>query len=157
MNRYGTLAREHWTKNAPSKVAQLENPGEFFESLGEQVADRVATLSREIEAQTPAEPDYLAQVGRLTAIRKQAEEIVLTDLVWLAPDQVEYDEAEAAFEELMSLPDRLELEWAMRNLRDNQDDEDRMLSTSDYEERLLNMQQTHQRIVELETKIPHNH
>jgi hypothetical protein len=154
MNRYGMLALEHWTKSAPSKVAQLENPSEFFEDLGEQVGERVATLSREIEAQTPAKPDFMDQVRQLTAIRKQAEEIVLTDLVWLAPDQVEYDEAEAASQELGELPDLAELERQIRYLQEDQSDPVSALLTAVYEERLASLQEMHARVVVLEAKIP---
>lgn len=153
MNRYGMLAREHWTKYAPSKVAQLENPDEFFESLGEQVADRVTTLSRILEEQHRPAPDYLDQVALLNAYRKQAEERALNDLVWLTPDQVEYDETEAASQELGELPDRAELERQIRYLQEDQSDPDSALLTAVYEERLAQMQQTLARIVELEAKV----
>jgi|GEM_PF-1417322 hypothetical protein len=154
MNRYGMLAREHWTKYAPSRVAQLENPDEFFESLGEQVADRVTTLSRTLEGQHRPSPDYVNQVALLNAYRKQAEERALSDLVWLTPDQVEYDEAEAASQELGELPDRAELERQIRYLQEDQNDPDSALLTAVYEERLTQMQQTLARIVELEAKVP---
>lgn len=154
MNRYGMLAREHWTKYAPSRVAQLENPDEFFESLGEQVADRVTTLSRILEGQHRPSPDYLNQVALLNAYRKQAEERALSDLVWLTPDQVEYDETEAASQELGELPDRAELERQIRYLQEDQSDPDSALLTAVYEERLAQMQQTLARIVELEAKVP---
>lgn len=159
MNRYGILAREHWTTYAPSRVNQLENPDEFFTALGEQVAERISTLSREIEAQSPAEPDYLHQVGRLTAIRKQAEETVLTELVWLTPDQVEYDEAEAASQELGELPRREDVEQAIRELQENQADPDpyARLLTGEFEQQLAAMQQTLARIVELEAKLSEAH
>lgn len=157
MNRYGTLAREHWTKYAPSKVAALEDPEQFFESLGEQVAERVTSLSVILENEHRPSPDFLDQVGLLNAIRKQAEEVALSDLVWLTPDQVEYDDVEAASEELWQLPDRLQIEQTIRDLQRNQndpDDPDAGLSTIDYEERLADLQQTLARIKELEAKIP---
>ena len=154
MNRYGILAREHWTKYAPSKVAQLENPDEFFESLGEQVADRVTTLSRIREGEHRPSPDFLDQVALLNAYRKEAEERALSDLVWLTPDQVEYDETEAASQELGQLPDRAELERQIRYLQEDQSDPDSALLTAVYEERLAQMQQTLARIVKLEEKIP---
>ncbi len=154
MNRYGMLAREHWTKHAPSRVAQLENPDEYFESLGEQVAERVETLARLLEDEHSPSPDYLNQVGRLNAIRRQAEEVALNDLVWLTFDQVEYDEVEAASQELGELPDRAELERQIRYLQEDQSDPDSALLTAVYEERLAQMQQALARIVELEAKIP---
>ncbi len=154
MNRYGILAREHWTTHAPSRVNQLENPDEFFTELGEQVSERVASLSMILEQEHQPSPNYLDQVGRLNAIRKQAEEVALKDLVWLAPEQVEYDEVEAASQELGELPDRAELEQQIRHLQEDQSDPDSALLTAVYEERLAQMQQTLARIVELEAKIP---
>lgn len=157
MNRYGMLAREHWTTHAPSRVNQLPDPDQFFTELGEQITERISTLAREIEAQSPAEPDYLDQVGRLTAIRKQAEETVLTELVWLTPDQVEYDEAEAASQELAELPNRAELEQRIQYLQEDQSDPDVALLTAVYEERLASLQQTLARVRALEARIPATH
>lgn len=90
----------------------------------------------------------------LNAYRKQAEERALSDLVWLTPDQVEYDETEAASQELGELPDRAELERQIRYLQEDQSDPDSALLTAVYEERLAQMQQTLARIVELEAKVP---
>lgn len=154
MNRYGILAREHWTTHAPSRVNQLENPDEFFTALGEQVSERVTSLTAILEQEHQPSPNYLDQVGRLTAIRQQAEEVALKDLVWLAPEQVEYDETEAASQELGELPNRAELERQIRHLQEDQSDPDSALLTAVYEERLAQLQQTLARIVELEAKLP---
>jgi hypothetical protein len=44
------------------------------------------------EAGNPAGKDFMERVGRLNAIRKQAEEIVLADLVLLPPEPEAADE-----------------------------------------------------------------
>lgn len=150
MNQYGVLAREHWTKYAPSRVAQMENAQEFFEGLGEQVATQVTTLSRQLEAQSPPEAEYLNQVGRLTAIRKQAEEVALSDLVWLPADQVEYSELEAAEIELGELPDRLYLQAEIRDLLADQQEPEPQLFPQEAEARLANLRGLLARVVELE-------
>lgn len=154
MNRYGILAREHWTTHAPSRVNQLENPDEFFTELGQQVSERVASPSAILEQEHQPSPNYLDQVGRLTAIRQQAEEVALKDLVWLAPDQVECDETEAASQELGELPRREDVERQIRHLQEDQSDPDSALLTAVFEERLAQLQQTLARIVELEAKLP---
>lgn len=57
-------------------------------SLASEIHDQVIQVSMQLEQANPgpAEEDYLAKVGRLNALRKQAEEIVLADLLPPAPD-----------------------------------------------------------------------
>ncbi|TFB56349.1 hypothetical protein [Cryobacterium tagatosivorans] len=86
MNQYGLLARDHWIKVAPSRYAALPNPGEYFEGLGEQVQSQVDNLSQRIAGSDLAGETYLEKVGRLTMAKRQAEEIVLADLVWITPE-----------------------------------------------------------------------
>lgn len=98
MNRYGAQARDHWSRVAPIRYAALPNPEEFFEVLGEQVQGQVDDLSQTIAGSDPAGETYLEKVGRLTMAQKQAEEIVLSDLVWIIPElssSQERDEWEA--------------------------------------------------------------
>lgn len=98
MNKYGAQARDHWSRVAPIRYAALPNPEEFFEVLGEQVQGQVDDLSQTIAGSDPAGETYLEKVGRLTMAQKQAEEIVLSDLVWIIPElssSQERDEWEA--------------------------------------------------------------
>lgn len=83
MNKYGRLAMEHWQRAAPSRVAELEDAEAFFTSLGEQVMDQVVDLLPQIQGQDKPGEEYLEKVGRLNMARKQAEEMVLTELVWI--------------------------------------------------------------------------
>ena len=82
MNQYATIAREAWTLHAPRRLAELESPEEFFEGLGEQIAAQVATIQDQLQRSLPADLDYLERVGQMNAMRKQAEEIALQDLVY---------------------------------------------------------------------------
>lgn len=86
MNQYGLLARDHWIKVAPLRYAALPNPEEYFEDLGEQVQSQVDDLSQRTAGQDPVGETYLEKVGRLTMAKRQAEEIVLADLVWINPE-----------------------------------------------------------------------
>ena len=86
MNKYGAQARDHWVRVVPSRYAELPNPEEFFEILGEQVQGQVDDLSITIAGPDPAGESYLEKVGRLTMAQRQAEEIVLADLVWVTPE-----------------------------------------------------------------------
>lgn len=82
MNHYAVLAQEWWKKNAPLRLAALENPEAYFASLGESAAEQIAMIEDSQRAKLPNDLSYLEQVAQLQAIRKQAEEIVLTELVY---------------------------------------------------------------------------
>lgn len=110
MNKYGAIARDHWSRVAPSRYAALPNPEEFFETLGEQVWSQVDDLSLRIAGTDPVGETYLEKVGRLTMAQRQAEEIVLADLVWITPELT----ANEAREEWVSVqpPEELLADWA---------------------------------------------
>lgn len=98
MNRYGLQARSHWMTHAPSRYADLENPTEFFQQLGETAADQIATLTAQLEQDLPNNLSYLERVQQLRAVQKQAEEIVLSELIYSVPT-----EASSLAEELEDL------------------------------------------------------
>ena len=82
MNRYGERAMEHWQRHLPRRYKALENPHQFFRDLGEEVETRIRTLE---EAQQPSQTgaDFLANLGRLTTARKNAENIAMSELALL--------------------------------------------------------------------------
>lgn len=82
MNKYGTIGQQHWAKYAPARYAVLEDPERFFTELGEQVAAEVAASLSALEQTIPADTPYLEKVGTLNAMRSQAEEAALTELVF---------------------------------------------------------------------------
>lgn len=82
MNKYGQIAREHWAKYAPTRYSMLTDPETFFESLGESALVQIDQIAGELERQLPAGLPYLEKVGQMNAIRRQAEETVLRDLVY---------------------------------------------------------------------------
>lgn len=120
MNRYGALARRHWQAAAPSRVAEIPDPETFFETLGEQVETRIETLADALERQeNPSQDDgYLETAGRWRAIRKQAEETALAELVWIPPM-----EAELTIEEqLGELPSPEMLDESILEYRDRHEE-----------------------------------
>lgn len=88
MNRYAILARDWWSKNAPERLASLEDPETFFQALGESAAAQIAEIEDQQRATLPQGLTYLETVGRLQSIRKQAEEVVLSDLVYSLPAEM---------------------------------------------------------------------
>ena len=88
MNEYGAMARDHYRRWRPEAYAQITDPESYFTDLGDRVAQEIADLWAELRARAgnPPGEGYLARVGRLNALRKQAEEIVLAELVLLPPE-----------------------------------------------------------------------
>lgn len=93
MNEYGAMARDHWRQWLPSRYAAIEDPDAYFTAFGEEVAADIAGLWAEMSTQAgnPPGEDFMDRVGRLNALRKQAEEIILGDRVLLPPEGAEDD------------------------------------------------------------------
>jgi hypothetical protein len=88
MNEYGAMAHDHFRRWRPASYAEITGPESYFTDLGDRVAREIADLWAELRARAgnPPGEGYLARVGRLNALRKQAEEIVLAELVLLPPE-----------------------------------------------------------------------
>ena len=82
MNYYGEMAREHWARWLPTRCAQIPDRDSFFSDLGSQAEARIDELA----GNDPPGEGYLAKADRLGQARRQAEEIVLTELVLLDPE-----------------------------------------------------------------------
>ena len=81
MNGYGMQAREHWHRYAPSRFAALEDPEEFFTSLGQEVAAQASDLAAILGRTGSSEQTYWQQVARSMSARRLAEEVVMANLV----------------------------------------------------------------------------
>ena len=84
MNKYGEIARSHWAKTDPARLAAIEDPETFFQTLGEQAESQIQELTQRLAGPDPPGEEYLTKVGRLNMARLQAEEAVLGELVWIA-------------------------------------------------------------------------
>ncbi len=93
MNRYGMRVMRHWARFLPKVYAEIRDPGSFFGILGEQIARQIDELTDQLAGDDPPGEGYPAKVGRLTAARCQAEEIVMHGYDLLTPDyEVDSDE-----------------------------------------------------------------
>jgi hypothetical protein len=86
MNHYGSMAQRHWARWLPGRFAMIENPDSFFSDLGNQASDRIAELADRFAGDQPPGEGYLDRVGRLGQARRQAEEIVLHEMILLEPE-----------------------------------------------------------------------
>lgn len=88
MNKYGLMAQEHWQAYAPNRYATIENPDEFFQALGEQVANEIAAIVDHLERQLPNDLEFMDHLGQMNAIQNQAEEKVLSELVFSVETEI---------------------------------------------------------------------
>lgn len=112
MNNYGQQAMDHWRTVAPARFAEIENPQTFFDQLGERILTRVSELSSSLEGPDLPDETYLQKVGRLRMARLQAEEVVLSELVWIEPELSD-EEARAEWEATRPM-DEILAQWAWR-------------------------------------------
>lgn len=89
-SRYAKVAENYWRTYLPSQVATMENPTEFFQSLGTQVQDAIDYEQTEHQqaatSRLPENATYEQRVAALTGAAKAAEEQALTELVFLPPE-----------------------------------------------------------------------
>ena len=86
MNRYGRMAYDHASQHRPKAFASMADPINHFSQLGVEVETRITTLRDELlGALRPSEnlEDYRQ---RGYQARRQAEEIVLAEMVWTEPE-----------------------------------------------------------------------
>ncbi len=86
MNRYGLMAKAHWARWLPARYAAIEDPGSFFSALGNQAGQRIDQLAAELAGDDQPGEGYLGKAGRLGRARRQAEEVVLAELILLPPE-----------------------------------------------------------------------
>ena len=98
MNKYGKFAQDTWKMTAPTQYALIPDPDEWFRRLGEEAAQRVEELTREIAGPDSMTDSFLQKYGRLTASQNQAEEIVRAEM--LTPDEMETEGDEAEEDEV---------------------------------------------------------
>lgn len=121
MNHYGSRAHQHWARQAPQRVARMEDPERFFTELGRQVQDQISDLTRQMEtalAPTVARTgslgengDYLEGVARRMTAARIAEEVVMDQLVWIHDPSLSTDEARAEWDAIRPMNENL-ITWA---------------------------------------------
>jgi hypothetical protein len=86
MNRYGAMAQHHWARWLPARYAAVGDPGSFFSDLGSQAETRISALAAELAGDDQPGEGFLAKAGRLGEARHRAEQIVLSEDIFLKPE-----------------------------------------------------------------------
>ena len=88
MNRYGVQAMRHWQQIDPQRFQAIEDPQEFFTTLGAEVEREIETLAAAIAGPDRLGESYLEKVGRLNMAKFNAESDILRERVLIAgPDE----------------------------------------------------------------------
>jgi hypothetical protein len=109
MNEYAQQAQGYWKRWLPDRYAALPDPGAHFSELGEMVARQVGDLWETFvaEERAPAGQTHGERAGTLAALWRQAEEIVLAELVLLTPEPSTAPDADAGLESDDAFAERL--------------------------------------------------
>lgn len=149
MNKYGLIAQEHWKTYAPSRYATLTDPETHFQTLGESAANQIDQIAVTLERQLDPNLPYLERVGQMNAIRLQAEETVLGDLVYSV--ESEQSSLTAELEQMIGdLPTPDAIQATIDRIREDADDE---AERERYSTSILSEEQQ-QQIVQLTTLLP---
>jgi hypothetical protein len=84
VNRYGQQAMQHWQDTRPSQIRDLSDPEAFFTQMGEDLAQAIEALQRQLAGSPPAQETYLQRVQRLTMARFEAESQILRGMLLTA-------------------------------------------------------------------------
>lgn len=96
MNKYGRFAQQAWQELAPTRYAQLEDPNQFFSTLGQQAENQMILRWEQLQGPDVAGESTFEKIGRINAAKLQAEEIIRAEM--LTPTPEENDE-ELGFDE----------------------------------------------------------
>lgn len=129
MNQYGVIAQRHWRTYAPTRMAALPDPTTFFTELGLQVQAQVSELAARLAGTDPSAETYWQKVARLQTARRTAEEVVMTQLVWINDPELPLDQAREEWEQTRPSDENL-ITWAEQI----QDYPESMPSTAELEE-----------------------
>ena len=86
MNRYARLAYDHTRQHQPKTFAAMADPLAHFTSLGEEIEDQITRLRDRLLGAPRADENLDDYRRRSYQARRQAEEVVLAEVVWTEPE-----------------------------------------------------------------------
>jgi hypothetical protein len=108
MNRYGRQAMRHWQQTDPQRFQAIEDPQEFFTTLGAEVEQEIETLAAALAGPDRVGETYLEKVGRLNMARFNAESDILRERVLIPePDEEREEPATGPLADFIRLENRL--------------------------------------------------
>ena len=86
MNSYGRMAYDHASQHQPKSFASMTDPISHFSQLGEEVENRITTLRDQLLGAPRLGENLEDYRQRGYQARRQAEEMVLAEMVWTEPE-----------------------------------------------------------------------
>jgi antirestriction protein ArdC len=81
MNQYGAQAMRYWQENLPRQYRQIADPETFFDEMGEQVAQEIHELTRQVAGPDQLDEGFMGKVGRLQMARVEAETEIMRQML----------------------------------------------------------------------------
>jgi hypothetical protein len=95
MNEHGRHAMEIMKKHDPQTYAQIADPETHFSTLGEEMAERILDLSRQLAPKRTADQDTLEILGNMNMAKLRAREMVYQEMIYdglpQEPEEMEPD------------------------------------------------------------------
>ncbi|MGH9164664.1 MAG: hypothetical protein ACRDZW_04000 [Acidimicrobiales bacterium] len=92
MNRYGRMAYDHTSQHRPRAFASMTDPVGHFTRLGEEIESRISELRGQLLGTIGTTESLEDYRQRSYQARRQAEEMVLAEMVWTDPEPTREDE-----------------------------------------------------------------
>ena len=118
MTTYVDRVREYYLTYLPRASTELSDPAAHFQELADRISHRVEQVETRLQAEaaTPGQ-DYLERMGTLHAVRAQALELALDELLYSIPPEADQTPATSARDagllvmrqEEQAIQDRLEI------------------------------------------------
>jgi hypothetical protein len=87
--RYTAMVRRYWARHRPAATSQLPDAEAFFRSLGTQIATQVVSVSHQMLGEDRPWESPMEKMGRVNSTTKQAEELVLAELLYSATPELD--------------------------------------------------------------------
>ncbi len=116
MNHYGHMAQDYSRRHRPQAYAAIAEPTAHFTDLGELVQAAVTDFRDELLGPTHPNESPLHYQQRSFQALRTAEEVILSDLVWLPPEPEPEEEPDPQLEAYY----RGLQEWALATIQATQ-------------------------------------
>ncbi|MFV0535682.1 MAG: hypothetical protein ACK5MR_18840 [Cumulibacter sp.] len=86
MNKYGHMAMKHWRQWRPNAFGTIQNPEDFFSTLGQEAEDQIDQIQAQILAANPPSSDQLTRAAQWQSARFSAESQVVREMLLVDPE-----------------------------------------------------------------------
>lgn len=85
MGKFAEMAEEHWRRHLPKDYERIADKAAFFEEIEDEAMNQVEELEEHLRGQDPPGESFADRMGRFVRARATAEEIVVREVVLVAP------------------------------------------------------------------------